>query len=135
MCTLRQVNIEQPAHLEEQLTCRNIALGCVLLSEFIKPNIYSEQIDWNIAANFSIDLYIVVVYSSLYVDDILMSLWDRSAFWMGGFLLFKKFDLIHRLFRGARLFKKLSSVCNEATVKASSWEQFLWYKIVYNEWT
>lgn len=77
---MSQISYKQQAHLEEQLTCRNLALSCALLSQFIKPNIYSEQVDVIIAAFFSIHLYIALYIAH---STTMMRLWDRSAFLNG----------------------------------------------------
>lgn len=112
--TLHQVSIEQQAQLG--------ALGRVLLSEFIKPNIYSEQIDWNIAANvFSIVLYIV-----LYIAHYVLMTFSRLL------VIEVPFQWVDLCFSKSLVWSgacseglgELSSVCNEAEVKASSWETF-----------
>lgn len=45
--------------------------------------IQSKKIE-DTSGPFSIDLYIAIVYSSLYADDILMCVWYRSAFFSMG---------------------------------------------------
>lgn len=56
-------------------SCHNVALSCALLSQFIKPNIYSEQKDLIIAAFF---LYTCTFPLYIAHSTMMMPLWDRS---------------------------------------------------------